>query len=138
LLGSVSAAAIEQSASLKTRPLISTDKTFYVAKEIAGCTLNGEYVAVVVCPPWRGSAVFHFMLHFTATAEHLHRASFSSGSKGARRPTGSVWISSPQECQATRRTHPCFFFTPAPLQNNNTLGDEFFHDAVSAFLLIFM
>jgi hypothetical protein len=66
----------EQSASLKTRPLISTDKTFYVAKEIAGCTLNGEYVAVVVCPPWRGSAVFHFMLHFTATAEHLHRLLF--------------------------------------------------------------
>lgn len=57
------------------RPLISTDKTFYVAKEIAGCTLNGEYGAVV-CPPWRGSAVFHFMLHFTATAEHLHRLLF--------------------------------------------------------------
>lgn len=66
----------ERSRSLKTRPLISTDKTFYVAKEIAGCTLNGEYVAVVVCPPWRGSAVFHFMLHFTATAEHLHRLLF--------------------------------------------------------------
>lgn len=67
--------ASERSKHARARPLISTDKTFYVAKEIAGCTLNGEYGAVV-CPPWRGSAVFHFMLHFTATAEHLHRLLF--------------------------------------------------------------
>jgi hypothetical protein len=40
--------------------------------------------AAVVCPPWRGSAVFHFMLHFTATAEHLFGLLFLVGcSKGA-------------------------------------------------------